>query len=52
MRPPSTRSNELEGIAAGDNPKLDVDLEAGTDVVFCNVPTHSSKGMHAAITVT
>lgn len=44
--------DELEDIAAGDNPKLDVDLEAGTYVVFCNVPSHYGKGMHATITVT
>lgn len=43
-----TAVDEIEDIEKGDSPKLTVDLEAGSYVVFCNLPGHYRQGMHAA----
>jgi uncharacterized cupredoxin-like copper-binding protein len=47
-----TAVDEIEDIAKGDSPKLEVDLEAGDYVVFCNLPGHYRQGMHATFTAT
>ncbi|MCU1379442.1 MAG: hypothetical protein JWN29_2425 [Acidimicrobiales bacterium] len=43
--------DEIEDIQNGAQPKLDVNLEAGTYVIICNVPAHYGRGMHAALQV-
>ncbi len=45
-----TAVDEIKEFAPGTTKSLTVDLPAGHYVVFCNVPTHYSKGMHAEIT--
>jgi uncharacterized cupredoxin-like copper-binding protein len=47
-----TPVDELEDIEDGDSPTLEVDLEAGSYVVLCNLPGHYRQGMHAALTAT
>jgi len=44
--------DEVEDIAADSTETLDVNLEAGSYVVICNVPGHYEQGMHAALTAT
>jgi uncharacterized cupredoxin-like copper-binding protein len=43
--------DEIEGIAAGDEATLDVDLEAGSYVLICNLPGHYKSGMHTGFSV-
>jgi uncharacterized cupredoxin-like copper-binding protein len=43
--------DEVEEIADGDSADLTVDLEAGSYVIICNVPTHYGEGMHTSFTV-
>jgi uncharacterized cupredoxin-like copper-binding protein len=43
--------DEIEDIAIGATQNLDVDLDAGSYVLICNVPGHYESGMHAAFTV-
>lgn len=40
-----------EEIPSGTSVTLDADLEAGSYVLICNIPTHYDAGMHAAFTV-
>jgi uncharacterized cupredoxin-like copper-binding protein len=42
-----TPVDEIEDIAAGASPTLDVDLDAGHYVLLCNIETHYEQGMHA-----
>jgi uncharacterized cupredoxin-like copper-binding protein len=50
--------DEIEDIAVGDSPTLNVDLEAGNYVLICNVfdeeeqEAHYQEGMRTAFTVT
>lgn len=44
--------DEIEDIAKGADPKLEVDLVAGKYVVICNLPGHYRQGMSASFTVT
>jgi uncharacterized cupredoxin-like copper-binding protein len=44
--------DELEDIAKGSTPTLQVDLPAGSYVLICNVAGHYRQGMHAGFTVT
>ena len=46
-----TAIDEIEDIGGGTEQTLTVDLDAGPYVLFCNLPTHYSQGMHAAFTV-
>lgn len=41
-------SDDLE---SGSTDSIDVTLDAGSYVIFCNVPAHYGQGMHAAFTV-
>jgi uncharacterized cupredoxin-like copper-binding protein len=43
--------DEAEDIAPGTNTSLDVNLEAGSYILVCNLPAHYEAGMHAAFTV-
>ena len=43
--------DEAEDIAASTTAPLTTDLEAGSYVIICNLPTHYEQGMHAAFTV-
>ena len=43
--------DEVEDIAPGADATLDVDLDAGSYVVICNLPGHYQQGMHAPLTV-
>jgi uncharacterized cupredoxin-like copper-binding protein len=43
--------DEIEDITPGATANLTVDLESGTYVVMCNLPTHFEKGMHAVLSV-
>ena len=42
---------KLTEFDPGTTQKLTVTLQAGSYVLFCNVPTHYQSGMHAAFTV-
>lgn len=42
-----TPVDEIEDIAAGAAPTLDVTLDAGHYVLLCNIETHYAQGMHA-----
>jgi uncharacterized cupredoxin-like copper-binding protein len=42
-----TPVDEIEDIAVGASPTLDVNLEAGHYVLLCNIETHYEQGMHA-----
>lgn len=46
-----TPVDEIEDIASGTEQSLTVDLDAGSYVLLCNLPTHYSQGMHAPFTV-
>jgi uncharacterized cupredoxin-like copper-binding protein len=47
-----THVDEIEDIAAGTSDNvLDVDLEAGSYVLICNLPGHYNLGMRTAFTV-
>ena len=46
-----TPIDEIEDIAADSEQSLTVDLDAGSYVLFCNLPTHYSQGMHTAFSV-
>ncbi len=41
----------LKELAAGASEQLTADLQAGSYVLICNVPSHYEAGMHAAFTV-
>lgn len=41
----------LAELEAGESGELSAELEAGSYVLICNVPTHYDLGMHAAFTV-
>jgi uncharacterized cupredoxin-like copper-binding protein len=43
--------DEIEDIAAGSDASLDVNLDAGSYVVICNLPGHYQQGMHTEFTV-
>ena len=43
--------DEAEDIAPSTTATLTTDLEAGSYVIICNIPTHYEQGMHAAFTV-
>lgn len=43
--------DEAEDIAPGTNATLSVNLEPGSYVLVCNLPSHYEEGMHAAFTV-
>jgi len=43
--------DEAEDIAPSTTAPLTTDLEAGSYVIICNLPTHYEQGMHAAFTV-
>jgi uncharacterized cupredoxin-like copper-binding protein len=42
-----TPVDEIEDIAAGASPTLDVTLDAGHYVLLCNIETHYEQGMRA-----
>jgi uncharacterized cupredoxin-like copper-binding protein len=42
-----TPVDEIEDIAAGASPTLDVSLDAGHYVLLCNIETHYEQGMRA-----
>ena len=42
-----TPVDEIEDIAVGASPTLDVTLEAGHYVLLCNIETHYEQGMQA-----
>jgi uncharacterized cupredoxin-like copper-binding protein len=44
--------DELEDVAPGTSPTLDVNLEAGSYALICNISGHYQQGMHAGLTVT
>lgn len=44
--------DEVEDIAPGLTPTLDLDLEPGDYVVICNLPGHYEMGMVTKLTVT
>ena len=46
-----TPVDEIEDIGGGTEQSLTVDLDAGSYVLLCNLPTHYSQGMYAAFTV-
>jgi uncharacterized cupredoxin-like copper-binding protein len=46
-----TPVDEIEDIAGGTEQSLTVDLDAGSYVLLCNLPTHYSEGMYSAFTV-
>jgi uncharacterized cupredoxin-like copper-binding protein len=46
-----TSVDEIEDIAPGDTPTLEVSLDAGSYVLICNIPGHYGQGMHAGFTV-
>ena len=43
--------DEAEDIAPGTHTSLSVNLEPGSYVLVCNLPTHYGAGMHAGFTV-
>lgn len=43
--------NELEDIAVGATPTLEVDLDPGHYAIICNVEAHYQGGMHVDLTV-
>jgi uncharacterized cupredoxin-like copper-binding protein len=43
--------DEQEEIAPGTAPTLTVNLEAGSYILMCNLPTHYQQGMHTGFTV-
>ncbi len=47
MEHPAGTVGQAEGIAAGENRTLTVELEAGHYVIVCNLTAHYSKGMRA-----
>jgi iron uptake system component EfeO len=44
--------DEQEEIAPGTAPTLTTNLEAGSYIFICNLPTHYEQGMHTGFTVT
>jgi plastocyanin len=46
-----TLVDEVENIAPGTGSNLTVNLQPGTYVFMCNLPTHYGLGMHATVTV-
>lgn len=44
--------DEIEDIADGAEPSLELDLVAGSYVLVCNIPGHYRGGMRAGFTVT
>ena len=42
---------ELDGVDAGKDRSLTMDLKAGTYVFICNIPDHAHEGMVARFTV-
>jgi uncharacterized cupredoxin-like copper-binding protein len=43
--------DEVEDIAPGTSAELNVDLEAGSYAVICNLSEHYAQGMHVSFTV-
>ena len=43
--------DEVEDIPVDSTESLDVNLDAGSYVVICNIPGHYSQGMHTSLTV-
>lgn len=43
--------DEVEDVAVGATPSLEVDLEPGSYVVICNITGHYAAGMHAGFEV-
>lgn len=43
--------DEVEDVAVGGTPTLEVDLTPGSYVVICNITGHYAAGMHAGFTV-
>jgi len=43
--------DEVEDIPPGTDTSLDVNLDAGSYVLVCNLPAHYEQGMFAAFTV-
>jgi uncharacterized cupredoxin-like copper-binding protein len=46
-----TAVDEVEDIEAGADAELTVNLDAGSYVLFCNLPGHYRQGMHTAFSV-
>jgi uncharacterized cupredoxin-like copper-binding protein len=44
--------DENEEVVPGTTPTLTTNLDAGSYVIICNVPSHYQLGMHTAFTVT
>jgi uncharacterized cupredoxin-like copper-binding protein len=44
--------NELDGVEAGQDRNLTVDLKPGTYIFVCNIPGHAHQGMVARFTTT
>lgn len=44
--------DEIEDIPKGAEPSLELDLEAGSYVLVCNIPGHYRQGMRTGFTVT
>lgn len=44
--------DEVEDIEGGASESLTVNLDAGTYVLICNLPSHYKQGMHTTFTVT
>jgi uncharacterized cupredoxin-like copper-binding protein len=43
--------DEVEDIAPDDDAELSVELDAGSYVLICNLPSHYKSGMHTTFTV-
>ena len=43
--------DEAEDIAPGTNATLTVNLDTGSYILVCNLPSHYEQGMHAAFIV-
>ena len=44
--------SKIEGMSPGDSQDLQLTLEAGNYVIFCNGPTHYRRAMYVGFTVT
>lgn len=44
--------DEVENLLPGSTNQLTVDLDPGTYLIICNLPTHYANGMWAILTVT
>jgi uncharacterized cupredoxin-like copper-binding protein len=43
--------DEVEDIAVDEDAQLTIDLDSGTYVLICNLPSHYEQGMHTTFTV-